>query len=246
MNTILRIEAQRRRSYVAASLVFTAWLALAIWSLSPYAEWLDHSRIEDIPASLTIRLAVFTIGWMLMIVAMMLPGTLLLLAHCSEEELSSIPCNIPVILAYVAVWTIFGGFNYLGDSLLHEVIERVPALAISVAPGVLLLAGVYQLTPLKRACLSRCRPDGKAFKMLSARNSWTVGLQHGVFCLGNCWALMLLMFAIGGVDLSRMMLLGGIMTAERTLHRGHLLTRPLGFALILGSFLSILLRQTGM
>jgi predicted metal-binding membrane protein len=146
----------------------------------------------------------------------------------------------------VAVWTVFGGFNYLGDSLLHEIIERVPEMAIAVAPGVLLLAGVYQLTPLKHACLSRCRPDGTPIKVLSARNEWTVGLWHGVFCLGNCWALMLLMFAIGGVDLIWMLLLGGIMTAERTLHNGHLFTRPLGFALILGSILLLLLGKTGM
>jgi predicted metal-binding membrane protein len=247
MNAILRIEAQRRRSYLAAaSLVIMAWLILAIWSLSPYAEWLDHSRIEDIPAPLTTRLAVFAIGWALMIVAMMLPGTLLLLAHCAETERLNLRRSVPVILAYIGSWMLFGSLNYLGDSVLHEIVERVPDLAIVVAPSVLLLAGVYQLTPLKRACLSRCRPDGTAFKMLSARNSWAVGLQHGVFCLGSCWALMLLMFAIGGVNLIWMLLLGGIMAAERTLHRSHFLTRSLGFALILGSFLILLLRQIGM
>jgi predicted metal-binding membrane protein len=243
MNAILRMEAQRRWSYVAAaSLIITFWLALAIWSLSPYAGWLDHSRIEELAVPLTIRLAVFAIGWALMIVAMMLPGTLLLLARCSDDKSSSILHDIPIILAYTTVWTVFGGFNYLGDRLFHEIVERVPEMAIVVAPGVLLLAGVYQLTPVKNTYLSRCRPDGTAFQVLNTGSTWTTGLRHGVFCIGNCWALMLMMFAIGGVNLTWMLLLGGTMTAERTLHRGQLLTRPLGYALILGSFLALILR----
>jgi predicted metal-binding membrane protein len=247
MNAILHIEAHRRRSYVtAASLILSAWLALAVWSLSPYAEWLDHSRIEDIAAPPTVRLAVFTLGWTLMVIAMMLSGTLLLLARCFENKAFSVRYIALAILAYLAVWTVFGSLIYLGDSVLHEIVERAPTLAGIIAPGTLLLVGVYQLTPMKRACLSRCRPEGAMFKMLSARNSWIEGLRHGVFCLGNCWAVMLLMFAIGGVDLIRMLLLGGIMTAERTLHRGHVVTRPLGFALIFGSFLILLLRRTGL
>ncbi len=65
-----------------------------------------------------------------------------------------------LILAYLAVWIVFGCIAYWGDSLLHELVEQVPSLGSFIAPGVLLLAGVYQLTPVKRACLARCRFEG--------------------------------------------------------------------------------------
>jgi predicted metal-binding membrane protein len=239
MSAILHIHAERRWSYlIAASLVLSAWLALAIWSLSPYAEWLDHSRIEEIAEPPTLRLAMFTLGWMLMVIAMMLPSTLLLLDRCLGNKLLSARRIAPAILAYLAVWTVFGTLSYLSDGVLHEIAEQVPALAGVIAPGVLLLAGIYQLTPIKRACLSRCRPKSAVFASFgqtSSHNDWIVGLRHGVFCLGSGWALMLLMFAIGGVNLLWMLVLGVMMTAERLHYHGVYLARGIGILLIVTS-----------
>jgi len=243
MSGFLRVDAGRRSSVTAASLVLAAWLALSVWSLSPYAEWLDHARIEAIAAPPTVRLVVFTLGWTLMIIAMMLPATLLLLACCLEDKPLSIRRLAPVILAYLAVWAVFGSVSYLGDSALHEIVERVPALEGVIAPGVLLLAGVYQFTSIKRACLSRCRPEGAAFKTLrqsSRRSLWTMGLLHGVFSLGSCWALMLLMFAIGGVSMIWMLVLGAVMAAECLSQRGEGIARLLGVVLVAASALLLM------
>ena len=226
-----------------ASLVLLAWLALAVWSLSPAAKWLDHAQVEDIAAPSIVRLAVFTLGWKLMVIAMMLPSTLLLLDRCLEDKLFSIRRFAPVILAYLAVWTVFGVFSYLGDGVLHEMVERVPALEVVIAPGVLLLAGVYQFTANKRACLSRCRPEGAVFQTVgqsNRRNLWVMGLRHGLFCLGSGWALMLLMFAIGGVNLLWMLVFGGSMTIERLSQQGDKVARYLGIVLILGSVLLVI------
>ena len=178
-----------------------------------------------------------------MIIAMMLPGTLLLIARCWGNGAFSASHITPMILTYVIVWTVFGSFSYLGDSALHVLVDRMPALAGVIAPGILLLAGVYQLSPMKRACQSRCRSEGAVFEapgQSSRRDLWTTGLQHGAYCLGSCWALMLLMFAIGGINLMWMLLLGVIMAAERTMHRGQLLARFLGFCLILGACMMLL------
>jgi len=175
-----------------------------------------------------------------MVIAMMLPGALIVLARCLENKPFSARRAAPVILAYLAVWAVFGSFSYLGDSVLHEMVKQVPALAGVIAPGVLLLAGIYELTPIKRICLSRCRAEGAAFKTLgqsSRRNLWTVGLWHGVFCLGSCGLLMLLMFAIGGANLIWMLILGAIMTVERLSQRGEGVAQLLGAVLIVGSVL---------
>jgi predicted metal-binding membrane protein len=241
MNTIVRLETERRPYVAAAGLVLTAWLLLGVWSLSPYAEWLDHAQMEHIAAPAAVRLAVFALGWALMIVAMMLPGTLLLLARCRPAERSSLPQLAPVIAAYLVPWLAFGVFSYLGDSALHEVVEQRPALAGVIAPGVLLLAGGYQFTPLKRACLARCRtwnmpPSGG--EQAHVGDGWVAGLRHGLACLGSCWALMLLMFAFGGMNPLWMLALGSVMTAER-LARPHFPLSPLlgGLLILLATVL---------
>jgi predicted metal-binding membrane protein len=241
MSTILRIDADRRWSYMtAASLVLTAWLALVVWSLSPYAEWLDHAQMEHIGASPTLRLAVFTLGWMLMVIAMMLPGTLLQIRSLGGAF--RIYRFAPFFLAYLMVWTVFGNLSYMGDSVLHEIVEQVPALEGMIAPGVLLLAGFYELTPMKRFWLAKCRSESAVFKTSSRRALWMMGLRHGVFCLGSCWALMLLMFAIGGINLFWMLILGAVMTVERLSQRGDNFARCLGLLLIT---LSVLLVMNG-
>jgi predicted metal-binding membrane protein len=242
MSTILRFNADRRWSYViTASLVLTAWLILAVWSLSPYAEWLNHAQMEHIGASLTVRLAVFTLGWMLMVIAMMLPSTLPLIRNLGDRSFSTYRIA-PFLLAYLMVWTVFGNLSYIGDSMLHEIVEQSPALEGMIAPGVLLLAGIYELTPMKRFCLSKCRPEAPMFRLSGPdrRTLWPVGLQHGLFCLGSCWALMLLMFAIGGVNLFWMVILGAVMAVERLSPRGDNVAQGLGISLIIVSVLLVI------
>lgn len=224
-----------RRSYLAgAGLVLGAWAALLLWGGSPYAAWLDHGEMEHIPASAAVRLGVFALGWALMVLAMMLPGTLLRIGRgWGERPLRDL---LPLLGGYVAVWTVFGVGCYWADGLLHELVEEVPALGGLIAPGVLLLAGVYQLTPAKRACLLRCRHEGAAFgahlPASGPAGMAALGVRHGLFCLGSCWALMLLMFAAGGVHPAWMLLLTAAMTAERVAGRGGQWAAAFGCLLI--------------
>lgn len=222
----------------AVGLILVAWLALAAWSLSPYAEWLDHGEIQHIAAPAAVRLAVFTLGWILMIVAMMLPSIFLVLARSVGNREGTLRSVAPVILTYVAVWAVFGVFSYLGDGVLHEVVHERPALAKLVAPGIIFLAGVYQLTPIKRISLSKCCSYGAEFASLAQtgrQSPWLVGLRYGAFCVGSCWGLMLLMFAMGGVNFLGMLVLGAVSAAERLDDHGVNLAHAVGILLILYS-----------
>ena len=173
-----RAEGQQRYTATAIGLVLLAWLILAVWSASPYACWMDHGRAEELAAPLAARLAVFTLGWTLMVVATMLPGALLLLARGTDHASLRSHRLAAFVLAYLAVWTIFGGLSYLGDRLLHELVEQAPALADVVAPAVVLLAGLYQLTHAWRPVLvvaPHCPSiDGRAGKPGGVKGSRAV------------------------------------------------------------------------
>ena len=97
----------------------------------------------------------------------------------------------------------------------------------------LLLAGLYQLTPLKYHCLDRCRsPISFLAEHWRGRSetaeAFRLGFRHGLFCLGCCWSLMLVMFAVGVGNLGWMLLIGAIMGAEKNLAWGRRLSLPLG------------------
>jgi predicted metal-binding membrane protein len=112
------------------------------------------------------------------------------------------------------------------------------AQAWIIGCGILMLAGAYQFMPLKYACLEKCRTPlsfitaywqgrharGQAFRL---------GLRHGLFCVGCCWSLMLLMFVVGVGSLGWMLVLGALMALEKNLPWGRRLSAPLG-ALLLG------------
>jgi predicted metal-binding membrane protein len=225
------------------SLIGASWAVLALWGVSPFAGLLSHTEIEAAGLTPILRLVIFTLGWTLMTMAMMLPGSLplvnlfrqMLLRRADRNRLLAL-----LLIGYLAVWTIFGAFAYAGDSVLHEAVEQSPFLEVNagrIAAVILLVAGVYQFTPLKRICLAQCRSPysflvehwtGQGEGLAAIR----LGVHHGLFCLGCCWTLMLLMFAIGGANLGWMLALGAVMATERTSRWGRRLTYPLGLILL--------------
>ena len=241
INALRRPEDRRWYNVALGALVLCAWGALAIWGASPYAGLLDHRELSDGPFH-PGRLAVFAVGWTLMTVAMMLPSSLPLLTLYRRfvRDRDDGPRLLTLlVVAYLAVWGWFGVVAYAADGLLHAAVLAMPlfgARAEALAAILLLVAGIYQFTPLKEACLERCRsPYSFLVQYWSgkrpARDTLRLGIRHGLFCLGCCWTLMLLMFAIGGANLGWMLALGALMAAERATRWGRRLTRPVGAAL---------------
>jgi predicted metal-binding membrane protein len=226
------------------ALVVAAWIALAAWGASPFAGLLSHREIGRASLPLLLRLSIFTGGWMLMTIAMMLPGSLPLinLFRRMVDRRPDRPRLVALlILGYLGVWAVFGVAAYRGDAYVHEAVTRLPAFGAAstwIGVGLLLVAGLYQITPLKQMCLDKCRSPysflvehwrGK----LPGRDAFRLGVRHGLFCVGCCWTLMLLMFAIGGANLGWMLALGALMAAERTVRWGRRLTAPVGLLLVL-------------
>lgn len=227
-------------------LVVSAWLGLLIWGHSPYARYLDHQQLGEInerTGLLLPAIGLYLLGWTLMTIAMMLPTTLPLLAifrrltarHKDRSRLVAL-----VIAGYLGAWLGFGIIAHAADWLLHEIVERslwLGANAWVIGAGTVLLAGLFQFSRLKYRCLDKCRTP-LSFVMEywrgrnDRRNAFSLGIHHGIFCVGCCWALMLLMFAVGVGNLSWMFLLGTLMAVEKNMPWGAKLSAPLGASLL--------------
>jgi len=169
------------------------------------------------------------VAWIAMMVAMMLP-----------TAAPAIMRRGPVFaLGYAAAWAGFG----IAATALQWTLERTGALSMqlsltsaTLAAAVVLAAGVYQLTPLKAACLQHCRAESRADADLRVIAALARGLRHGAHCIGCCWALMLLLFVGGAMNLVWMAALTLYLLLEKSLHRFPT-ARTTGLALILaGAF----------
>jgi predicted metal-binding membrane protein len=132
--------------------------------------------------------------------------------------------------------------------VLHTVLERNAWLethAWLIGAIIFGMAGIYQFTPLKYYCLDKCRAP-VSFLMLhwqgrrDRTHALRLGVHHGLFCLGCCWSLMLLMFTVGMGNLGWMLLLGAVMAVEKNLPWGRRLSAPLGIVLLCCSLAVVL------
>jgi predicted metal-binding membrane protein len=181
----------------------------------------------------------FVIGWGVMMTAMMLPSALPMIALYGAIRRGATGAaggGVPVTvftLEYLGLWVATGVPVYLAHTLLMAL--SAPAFAYAIAL-VLLAAGVFQLSPLKRACLRACRsPLGFLLGRWRAgrRGSLALGWAHAVYCLGCCWALMLVLVAAGAMGLAWVLLITALVAAEKLLPGGERVARAAGGALVL-------------
>ena len=176
--------------------------------------------------------------WAAMMVAMMLPSAapaILLYAHVHRHSLGSgTPPTMAFLAGYLACWF---GFSMLAAALQLAIASPLSmALDNRAASAALLIAaGLYQLSPLKDACLSRCRSPA-AFITHHYRpgpqGAVRLGLLHGAYCVGCCWLLMALLFVGGAMNLLWVAGLTLLVAAEKLLPGGKWIARIAGVALI--------------
>ena len=109
-----------------------------------------------------------------------------------------------------------------------------------IGAAILAIAGGYQFTELKYRCLDKCRaPLGFVIEHWRGAGEKSqallLGVRHGAFCVGCCWCLMLLMFAVGSANIGWMLVLGAVMAAEKNLPAGRRLATPIGAVLLLAA-----------
>ena len=224
------------------AVIATAWLWCLWVELSGNASRLHHHALYESAQPFWISALLVLGAWQAMTAAMMLPSSLGFMRTYAATAANApdFPRAFALLLAaYFGVWTLFGLGAFAGDMQLHRLVDAWPWLAshAGIIPAITLgVAAIYELTPLKDACLKACRHP--AIYLVhhyrrGALNGFRLGLRHALFCLGCCWALMLVMFAAGVAHLAWMGVLAAIMLVEKTTPAGERVVPFVGAALAL-------------
>jgi predicted metal-binding membrane protein len=237
---------------VLGGLVAVAWATLAVWSASPYGRYVSHDWTNPVLAAYLCAAApagrfaapavLYVSGWLLMTTAMMLPTAIPVLAVFGRLVGARADAGRLVAIAvggYLLIWLGFGVAAHLVGAGVVALVRRSTWLVFNgwaVGAGLLLIAGLFQFSRLKYRCLDECR---RPLSFVLARwrghrpavEALRLGVDHGVFCVGCCWALMLLLFAMGTGSAGWMLAVGAVMAIEKNTSWGRLLARPLGVAL---------------
>ncbi len=226
---------------IAASLL--AWVYTV-----KLARELPHLPAAHIGAARTLPwnpgdLGLLFLMWTVMMTAMMVPTAapmVLAFAKIKRKQGPDLAPMWPVVafvLGYVVVWTVFSGLATIVEWRLHvaTLVDVDGAAASPLFGGVLLFtAGVFQWTPLKQACLRHCRSP-LAFFMTSWRDGWrgalAMGLEHGIYCVGCCWALMALMFVAGVMNLLWLAVIAAFVLLEKVVPSVRLVSNTAGVLL---------------
>jgi predicted metal-binding membrane protein len=227
---------------VIVAAIAVAWAAAIAAEITGTAHVLHHDALAHSDLPLIAVLGIFVIAWQLMIVAMMLPSSLPLIRLfrvAAANQPSPGRATMGLLLGYVAVWTAFGVVAFLGDLGFHRLVHGWAWLAARpqvIAGSVVVLAGAFQFSSLKERCLRECRHPGPFLLQHYGRGigaAFKLGKAHGLFCLGCCWALMLVGFAAGVANLWWMVALTALMVFEKTGRGGERGVGPIGAGLLI-------------
>ncbi|MBI3146339.1 MAG: DUF2182 domain-containing protein [Pseudogulbenkiania sp.] len=257
----MRLSLRPEQWLVLLCLLFLIGLAwLALWRLGETMPAMGMAgmagMVMEAPMAMPWRLADFLLTlamWAVMMVGMMLPSALpmiLLYQLVVSQRQSRRAARGQVVLFTAAYLLVWGGFSVVA-TLLQWRLDQASLLTASLASaspwlggGILLLAGVYQWLPAKQACLGHCRsPLNFLFSHWHAGvgGALRMGMAHGLYCLGCCWAVMGLLFVAGVMNLLWVALLSAFVLLEKLMPFGRWTCRLSG-ALMMAWGLALLLR----
>jgi len=227
------------RATVLTSVVLLL-LAVAAWArvlLVPMGAD-DMAGMGMVMAPTVAEGVAYVVAWTIMMAAMMLPSALPMIGlYAATQRNASRGARVVAVAlftsTYLGLWALTGVPIYLGSVALGALTQK--ALAYGVA-GTLVVAGLFQVSPLKQTCLRHCRsPLGFLFGHW--RPGWRGGLEmgwaHALYCLGCCWALMVVLVVAGAMGLPWVLLIAAVVAAEKLVPWGERVAYVIGAILIL-------------
>lgn len=231
----------RRVPIIIPAAIAGAWLVCVVAQVTGKSRLLHHDAVFEGRLPYWAALVLFVVAWQLMTAAMMLPSSLpmvRLFGRASANQDNPAEVMAAFLGGYALVWSVFGAVAFASDLVLHRLVDRTPWLAEHewvISGTILAVAGAFQFSSLKDKCLNTCRAPAIYLMRRYRRGvgpAFRLGRSHGLFCLGCCWALMLVMFAAGVANLWWMALLAAVMVYEKVGRRGRRLTPVIGVAFL--------------
>ena len=229
---------------IALSALLLATTAFAWLGVIQSATAMQMPQMEPLSGAALIA---FTLEWGVMMTAMMLPSAapmILLYGKTSQRPSESSDRVIPAemfAMAYIVLWVLTGVPVYLAWVGIGELAARSTTFAAAMpyaVAGTLLAAGVYQLTPAKHACLRQCEAPVD-FLVRRWRTGYAASLRlaatHAAYCIGCCWALMLLLVVAGAMSLPWVLAIALLVFAEKVLPGGERTARIAGAILVVAA-----------
>lgn len=242
----MRIRAMGQPHWIALyALIVLAWGTLFAMAVPAHLRDLGAVYGMDLVRALCVAtpdatgFAGLVAMWSIMSAAMMAPTALPALATYDDLAHTGAQTRLWALVAgYLTVWA---GFSVLAAAAQIALVAAGlvdpfgTSVSAALSASLLALAGIYQVTPLKEACLSKCRAPMMFFMQHWHEGPWRNGLRLGAVCLGCCWALMVLAFVGGVMNLAFMGIATVLMALEKLPVLGRWLTRPLGGALLVAA-----------
>jgi predicted metal-binding membrane protein len=230
-----------------------AWVLVWRFGESPWGHW-GHRTAHDhggSGGSTALLAATFVGGWVVMTAAMMLPTTLPLVGVfervASRRSDRHLLVSL-VVTGFLLAWAACGAVVFAATRLLQSSAGTLgwPGDPRMATAALFLVAGLFQFSRLKYRCLDQCRSPMSfvTSRWHGRRERWQsfrIGIDHGVYCVGCCWALMLLMFAASAASVVWMLVLGAVMAIEKNMPWGRRLSAPVGVALLAAGAAMVLL-----
>lgn len=200
----------RATGLTLAAAVVIAWVAVIVWG---------HGAAAG--------LVPYVLAWTAMMIAMMLPSAAPFVLLYRRGATGA--ATVRLAAGYLAVWASTG----VAVWALRDLAMTTPTWTV------LAVAGVYQLTPAKRACLRRCRSAADFLVQYWRPSAFRLGAHHGVYCLGCCWGLMAVLVVAGMMSLTWMLAITAVVAVEKLLPRGDLFARLTGVGLLTLALLEV-------
>lgn len=179
----------------------------------------------------------FLAGWTVMMAAMMLPSAVPMIHVFTRLVASDAPHprlrTAAFVAGYLLVWSAIGIVVWALGPVMDEIV--MADRQAQLIAGTLLVAGAYQLTPLKRVCLRQCRTPMDFLVThwyAGLRGALRLGVEHARYCLGCCWALMAIFVVVGAMDLVWAAGIAAAVFTEKVLPRGEAIGRTAGVGLM--------------
>jgi len=219
------------------------WIGLCLFAAFAWVVTIAQARSMGVgPGTMGLSLWAFLVVWVVMMAAMMFPSvapmaTLWIRSVAARPTRSQrVGGTVQFLGGYMIAWAAFGAAVYVALIGAQHVVDGYPNAAKWAGAAIFAVAGIYQLTPLKTVCLRHCRsPIGSLFHYASYRGPLRdvrVGVHHGLFCVGCCWGLMIVLVAVGAMNVPAMIVLAGVILVEKVWRYGEPFSIAVGIVLL--------------